>query len=184
MSSFDASRWADAYVATAGKQPETGLGVLEEIAAAVKSLHLSSGAFAGETAAARLEAATKSLSGLSSSEETARRLVVLMTRAGRITEVGEVAVAVRALLRERAGIVQVRAETAFPLDAKTSGALSAALKKRLGAAEIELDVKVDPALLGGVRIGIGWERIDGSLRGRLEAFASATGAAKRGGGKW
>jgi F-type H+-transporting ATPase subunit delta len=45
--------------------------------------------------------------------------------------------------------------------------------KRRFKREIELEVHVDPSLLGGVVIDTGSEVIDGSARGRLQRLASA-----------
>lgn len=184
MAAFDASRWADAFLAAAGSRDAEAFSALEAIAQEVRASGLSNGSFAGAAAEARLKAATASFSGLSPGAETARRLTILLARAGRLSRIGAVVAAVGALRDARGGIVRALVESAFPIDEGSRKALENALKKRKGASEIILEEKIDPELLGGVRVLIGNERIDGSLRRRLESLAAATEAAKRGGGTW
>jgi F-type H+-transporting ATPase subunit delta len=49
--------------------------------------------------------------------------------------------------------------------------LASALAKRLGA-EVEMEVKTDPSLLGGVEVRAGDLVIDGSVRGKLHKLAT------------
>jgi F-type H+-transporting ATPase subunit delta len=56
--------------------------------------------------------------------------------------------------------------TAVPLDDAQRGRLAASLRAQLGR-EVQLQVEVDPKVLGGVLVRIGDEVIDGSTRHRL-----------------
>ena len=60
-------------------------------------------------------------------------------------------------------------ETAVPLSSARRETLSAALTGACGA-DLDIRFLLNPALLGGVRIRVGDTLIDGSIRGRLEAF--------------
>lgn len=65
------------------------------------------------------------------------------------------------------GILPVTAYTAVPL----SGELRSRLTQKLSAITgktIELDCRIDPDALGGVRLDYGGRQVDGTLRGRLE----------------
>ena len=73
--------------------------------------------------------------------------------------------ALAAQARQRA-IAQVT--VAMPLSAKQTKRLGAALAAQLGRA-VSLEVVVDPAVLGGVRVRVGDELIDGTVLGRLAA---------------
>ena len=55
---------------------------------------------------------------------------------------------------------------AAPLDAKQLDRLGAALAKNYGQ-ELQLNVELDPTLIGGVRVQVADEIIDGSLSSRL-----------------
>ncbi len=69
--------------------------------------------------------------------------------------------------RDAEDVVYVQITSAEPVSDEQSQALSDRLKKRFGR-DIELDVDVDAALIGGAIIRAGDEVIDGSVRGRLE----------------
>ena len=74
--------------------------------------------------------------------------------------------------REAGAQLKVKVTSAMALDAGQAEQLKASLKRRFKR-EIELETKVDPALLGGVVIDTGSEVIDGSARGRLQRLATA-----------
>ena len=68
--------------------------------------------------------------------------------------------------RESEAQLLVKVTSAMALDAAQTEQLKASLKRRFKR-EIELETRVDAALLGGVVIDTGNEVIDGSARGRL-----------------
>jgi F-type H+-transporting ATPase subunit delta len=94
-------------------------------------------------------------------------LVKLMLRRGRIEQLPRVATEFRRLDNARQGIVPATATTAAPLSQDEVRALVGRLEQMTGA-RIELDLQVDPSLLGGLVVRVGDRLIDGSVRGRLE----------------
>lgn len=62
-----------------------------------------------------------------------------------------------------------RVESAAPLDANLQGQVQAGLTRRYGAG-LSLSYAQNPALLGGLRIQVGSDVYDGSVRARLEAL--------------
>ena len=94
-------------------------------------------------------------------------LVKLMLRRGRIEQLPQVAAEFRRLDNARQGIVPATATSASPLSQDEVRALVARLEQMTGA-RIELDLQVDPSLLGGLMVRVGDRMIDGSVRGRLE----------------
>ena len=68
------------------------------------------------------------------------------------------------------GVLTAHIASAFPLTDSQSAELAATLKAKYGK-EIQLEVSEDSALLGGVRIQIGDDVIDASVRGKLQAMA-------------
>ncbi|MDR1855472.1 MAG: F0F1 ATP synthase subunit delta [Azoarcus sp.] len=70
------------------------------------------------------------------------------------------------------GVVEAEIASAFPLDDATLAALKADLEARFKA-RIEATVSLDPDLIGGVRIAVGDEVIDASVRGKLVHMAAA-----------
>lgn len=78
----------------------------------------------------------------------------------------------RDLLNARKNIAAASLTSADKLPEAAIEEIKARLAKRLGK-QIELAVKVDPTLIGGVVLRVGDEVIDGSLKGRLEALEAS-----------
>jgi F-type H+-transporting ATPase subunit delta len=70
------------------------------------------------------------------------------------------------------GVKDAEISSAFALDDATLKALLADVERRFGC-RIQATVKVDAELIGGVRIAVGDEVIDASVRGKLAAMATA-----------
>lgn len=84
---------------------------------------------------------------------------------GMIAAFGQLAAAHR-------GEVTAEVTSAHPLEADQVEALKAQLKTRVGR-DVAVDLKVDPAILGGLVVRLGSQLIDGSIRTRLNSFAQA-----------
>ena len=65
------------------------------------------------------------------------------------------------------GILEVTAVTAVPLDEQLEEKLHSRLEQKTGK-RIRLRTKVDPAVLGGVRLETEGLRLDGTIRSRLD----------------
>jgi F-type H+-transporting ATPase subunit delta len=105
-------------------------------------------------------------------QEEGRNLVHLMVTNGRLALVAQVAEQFEALKREREGVVEAQIFSAFPLDDAQKSALVADLGRRLNK-RVDAVVALDPDLIGGVKIVVGDQVIDGSARARLAAMSNA-----------
>jgi F-type H+-transporting ATPase subunit delta len=94
-------------------------------------------------------------------------LVGLMLRRGRIEQLPRVAAEFRRLDNARQGITLATATSAAPLGPDEIRALTERMEQFTGG-RVELDLQVDPSLLGGLVVRVGDRLIDGSVRGRLE----------------
>ena len=94
-------------------------------------------------------------------------LIDLMIRRGRTHELAKVAAEFRRLDNARQGITIATATSATPLSGDEIRALTERMEAFTGG-RVELDVNVDPGLLGGLVVRVGDRLIDGSVRGRLE----------------
>jgi F-type H+-transporting ATPase subunit delta len=94
-------------------------------------------------------------------------LVLLMLRRRRIEQLPRVAAEFRRLDNQRKGITQASATSAAELTPSELEALTNKLEQFTGG-RVELDVSVDPSLLGGLVVRVGDRLIDVSVRGRLE----------------
>jgi F-type H+-transporting ATPase subunit delta len=94
-------------------------------------------------------------------------LIGLMLRRGRIHELPKLAAEFRRLDNARQGITEATAISAAALTQDETRALTERLEQLTGG-RVELDLQVDPSLLGGLVVRVGDRMIDGSVRGRLE----------------
>ncbi len=98
--------------------------------------------------------------------DTVRKLLRLLAQRERMSEIRDIAETVKHISDERAGRVQARVETPEELSSAALARLKAAIEKRTGK-HVELEVIVDPTLIGGVRTTVGSTVFDGSLKTEL-----------------
>ncbi len=67
---------------------------------------------------------------------------------------------------------EVQVTSAFPMDQRQLDELLPALERRFGR-KLYARVEVDPGLIGGVRVAVGDEVLDTSVRARLESMRNA-----------
>ncbi len=96
-------------------------------------------------------------------------LRVLVTY-GRLELLPDIHVQYEALRREAEARVHVLVTSAHPVGDDEAAKLGERLKARFDR-EIDLEITVDPDLIGGAVIRTGDEVIDGSVRGRIERLA-------------
>jgi F-type H+-transporting ATPase subunit delta len=79
----------------------------------------------------------------------------------------------RALVARHKGEVVAQVTVAETLNDKNLDALKDALKSVTGGKDIDLDVKIDPAIIGGLIVKVGSRMVDSSLRTKLNAIKFA-----------
>jgi F-type H+-transporting ATPase subunit delta len=90
----------------------------------------------------------------------------------RLAQLPAVTAAFRALAAAHRGEASADVTSAHPLDAAQVDALKARLKATVGR-DVAVNLKVDPAILGGLVVRIGSRMIDSSIRTRLNTLAVA-----------
>ncbi|MDR2208289.1 MAG: F0F1 ATP synthase subunit delta [Azoarcus sp.] len=101
-----------------------------------------------------------------------RNFVRVLVENGRLQVLPEIRNLFVVLKNEHEGVLEARIASAFPLDGATLASLTADLETRFKA-RIDAIVTIDPELIGGVRVAIGDEVIDASVRGKLASMAAA-----------
>ena len=91
---------------------------------------------------------------------------------GRISVLPEIAGQFRALKNAQGGSSDAVVYSAFALEANASADLLATLEKRFGK-KLNLRVELQPELIGGVRVVVGDEVLDTSVKARLEQMKAA-----------
>jgi F-type H+-transporting ATPase subunit delta len=97
----------------------------------------------------------------------ATNLAKLLIESDRVRDVGAIADEFQRLADEAAGRVRATVTTAVELSSKDRDRVAEELSKRLGR-EIHLDVLVDPAILGGLKLQYGDRLVDASVDTRLQ----------------
>jgi F-type H+-transporting ATPase subunit delta len=91
---------------------------------------------------------------------------------GRLAALPEVAAQFRALKNASSGSSDATVYSAFPIDGAALAEVSAALEKRFGR-KLNVKVEQEPALIGGIRVVVGDEVLDTSVKARLEQMKVA-----------
>jgi len=101
-----------------------------------------------------------------------QNLIRVLIENRRLSLVPEIRDLFEDLKNEREGIVEAQITSAFPLEGASLATLVADLEQRFKR-KVKPQVNVDATLIGGVRMQVGDEVIDGSVRGKLAAMAVA-----------
>lgn len=104
--------------------------------------------------------------------EEGRNLIMLMAENGRLDVLPQVSELFEQLKSQYDGVLDANIVSAFALNGGQLRQLIVMLEKRFKH-EINAKVSVDPELIGGVKVEIGDEVLDTSVRGKLEAMAVA-----------
>jgi F-type H+-transporting ATPase subunit delta len=91
---------------------------------------------------------------------------------GRLAALPEIARQFRELRNAQSGSSDAVVSSAFPMSAEQVAELTAALQKRFGR-KLNVTVKEDKSLIGGVRVAVGDEVLDTSVAARLEQMKAA-----------
>jgi F-type H+-transporting ATPase subunit delta len=97
------------------------------------------------------------------------RLVIENRRLGALSVVAQ---QYRALMNAQGGTADAIVHSAFPIEPATLADLSASLEKRFGR-KLNVSVEADASLIGGIRVVVGDEVLDTSVKARLEQMKAA-----------
>lgn len=153
-------------VASSTAQGDSLEGELFSFGAAVSSdpaLELAVGSKLG-SAAAKSVLVTKLLS----KKATAQTLAIVdhLVQQPRGRRIGELIRTAASIVADQAGLTVATVITAAPLSAAQLDRLRAGLSKTYGR-DLSLNMVIDPSILGGVRVAVGDDVIDGSVATRI-----------------
>lgn len=100
----------------------------------------------------------------------------LVNQNHRLSAIPEIASQFEAMKNQSEGAAEVVITSAFPLEGSALKDLLSSLKKRFGGKELRPTIQVDPALIGGVRIQVGDEVLDSSVKAQLAQMQASLGA--------
>jgi len=100
----------------------------------------------------------------------------LVNQNHRLAAIPEIARQFEAMKNQSEGAAEVVITSAFPLEGSALNDLLSSLKRRFGGKELRPTIQVDPALIGGVRIQVGDEVLDSSVKAQLAQMQVSLGA--------
>ena len=102
----------------------------------------------------------------------AENFVRAIVENGRLSAMPEVLAQFRAHMNAQSGSSDAVVYSPFDIDAAALAQVGEALQKRFGR-KLNLSVQLEPALIGGVRVVVGDEVLDTSVKARLEQMKVA-----------
>ena len=121
---------------------------------------------------------SKLLSGMLKTKLDGRTIsfLSLVNQNHRLAAIPEIARQFEAMKNQSEGAAEVVITSAFPLEGSALNDLLSSLKRRFGGKELRPTIQVDPALIGGVRIQVGDEVLDSSVKAQLAQMQVSLGA--------
>jgi F-type H+-transporting ATPase subunit delta len=102
----------------------------------------------------------------------AKNFIAMLAENGRVTLLPEIAAQFAALKNANEGAADAEIFSAFEISGEQLSQLVATLEKKFGR-KLNPTVTVDPSLIGGVRVVVGDEVLDTSVRAKLQQMHNA-----------
>lgn len=99
-------------------------------------------------------------------------LLQVVVENGRLSALPEIASQFKALVNAQSGSSDAVVHSAFPIEGPALDEVVAALEKRFGR-KLNVRVEIEPELIGGIRVVVGDEVLDTSVKARLEQMKVA-----------
>ena len=103
---------------------------------------------------------------------TTIKFLGLLSTNGRASSLPSIITSYEALSAKARGAVSAQVTTAVALSAAQSKGVAAALRQALGK-DPEIETRVDPAILGGIKVQVGSRLFDASLKSKLDSLKFA-----------
>lgn len=129
---------------------------------------LASPAFSSEDKAKGLSA----VAAKAKLDSTTQKFLGLLSANGRASELASVISAFEVLSADARGVIAADVVSALPLSAAQAKGVAAALRQALGK-DPEITTRVDPSILGGIKVKVGSRLFDASLRSKLDSLKFA-----------
>ena len=163
--------YAEALFKAAGADLATTAAWLDELAAIASNVQLQQ--YAGNPSVTSLQTFDV-VTGVAKTAlpEAAKNFLRAVIDNGRISVLPEIASQFRALKNAKSGSSDAIVFSAFALDGAALADLQTTLEKRFDK-KLNLKVELQPELIGGIRVVVGDEVLDTSVKARLEQMKAA-----------
>jgi F-type H+-transporting ATPase subunit delta len=106
---------------------------------------------------------------LGDADELVRNFLLLVAEKGRIGEIGEIQRELERLIAREARVLELELTTAVELSEEEAARLVRQIEDASGR-RVEATRRVDPSIIGGIVVQAGSQRLDASVRGRLNGL--------------
>lgn len=156
----------------AGADPAGAAGWLDELAVIAENPQLQQLASNPGVTAEQTFDVIASVAAKGQLPQAAKNFLRAVIDNGRVSVLPEIASQFRALKNAQRGAADATVYSAFALDDAALADLAATLEKRFER-KLNLKLELEPALIGGVRVVVGDEVLDTSVKARLEQMKAA-----------
>jgi F-type H+-transporting ATPase subunit delta len=163
--------YAEALFKSSAADLQGSLAWLEELAAIAADPRLQQLAADPKVTAQQTYDVMLGVSRLPLSDK-ARNFLRTVLDNGRLPALPEVARQFRILVNAQTGTSDAVVHSPFPIEGQALADLAATLEKRFGR-KLDLSVQLQPELIGGIRVVVGDEVLDTSVKARLEQMKVA-----------
>ncbi len=163
--------YAEALFKTAGDDLVATAAWLDELAAIASNVQLQQ--YAGSPSVTSVQTFDV-ITGVAKTalNESAKNFLRAVIDNGRIGVMAEIASQFRALKNAKSGSSDATVFSAFALDAAALADLQVTLERRFEK-KLNIAVELQPELIGGIRVVVGDEVLDTSVKARLEQMKAA-----------
>ena len=158
--------YADALFKASAKDLSAASVWLDELAAIAANAQLLQFADSPKVTSAQV---FELVSGVAKTalNDQAKNFLRMVIDNGRLSALPEIASQFRALKNAQSGSSDAVVHSAFPIDGAALADVAATLEKRFGR-KLNVTVELQPELIGGIRVVVGDEVLDTSVKARLE----------------
>jgi len=163
--------YSEALYQAAGEQAESAAQWLEELAVVAANAQLLQWAVNPKVTA---EQVLELIVGLLQQPlpDLGRNFLRTVIDNGRLSALPEMALQLRQRINAQRGCADALVYSAYPIDEAALAELAQVLQQRFGR-PLQLTVELQPELIGGVRVAVGDEVLDLSVRARLDQMKVA-----------
>ena len=163
--------YAEALFKSAGAQSAAHVESLDALAAIAANAELRQFADNPKVSDAQVVELVAGVAGKPLSAPV-RNLLQLVVENRRLVALPEIAAQFHALVNAQGGVSDAHIVSAFPLSDAQLADVVATLEKRFGR-KLQATVETDASLIGGIRVAVGDEVLDTSVKARLEQMRLA-----------
>lgn len=106
-------------------------------------------------------------------EENILRFLLLLLEKGRVKSLPDICCAYLRMADEYRNILNITVAAAFPLDETQAEGIGRTFQSVYHAASVKITVETDSSLIGGVKVTVGDQVYDGTVKGKLVKMQSS-----------